>query len=624
VWAWGSNTSGQLGIGNTTNQLTPVQVTGLTGVRTVAGGNLFSLALKSDGSVWAWGDNHIDELGIGNTTNQLTPVQVSGLTGVTAISAQGNGNHGLALKSDGSLWGWGSNVFGQLGDGNNNPGATPIQITGLAAPVVGMSAGGSHSLALEALSSTPTPTATVTNTGTATATPTNTATATSTNTATASSTTVPASPVASTDATGQVETFSTSGSIVTTGAFFQSLGTNGRTCATCHIQSEGWSITPAQVQSVMTASQGLDPLFAAVDGTNSPNADLSTFAARQAASTMLLRKGDFRIGIGMPATTEFTLTTINDPYGYASQTELSLFRRPVPSTDLQFQSSLMWDGRETVQSMFASNTSAQNLAALTFDLTHQATDATTGHAQASATPTDAQLADMVNFELALSTAQITDNSASDLSALGATGGSVALSTQPFAIGVNDDASPGFNQNAMTLFSSWSTLTGTDSVSLARESIARGENIFNTRAFNITGVNGLNDVLNQTTISGTCSTCHDTPNVGNHSLDQEFNTGISQSTTIGKNPDFPQYTFTNSTTGETITVTDPGQALITGKWADIGKFKVPTLRGLASRAPYFHDGAGTTINDVLHSYDARFTIGFTPQERSDLANFLNAL
>jgi hypothetical protein len=285
----------------------------------------------------------------------------------------------------------------------------------------------------------------------------------------------------------------------------------------------------------------------------------------------------------------------------------------------------MWDGRETVQQLLASNTSAQNQAALNFDLAHQSVDATTGHAQASVTPTTAQQQDMVNFELALFTAQGTDNSATQLNALSATGGSQALSSQSFAIGVNDFASPGFNQNAMTLFAPWANLTGTDSVTLARQSIARGETIFDSRTFTITGVNGLNDVLNQPTIVGTCTTCHNTPNVGNHSLDGEFNTGIAQLTTSsGTGPHFPAYTFTNTTTGQTIALDDPGLGLITGKWADLGKFKVPSLRGLAARAPYFHDGTGTTQFDVIQSYNKRFNIGFTVQEQTDLANFLNAL
>jgi hypothetical protein len=90
------------------------------------------------------------------------------------------------------------------------------------------------------------------------------------------------------------------------------------------------------------------------------------------------------------------------------------------------------------------------------------------------------------------TAQGTDIAASQLNAAGVTGGSQALASQPFAIGVNDFALPGFNPVAMTLFASWANLTGTDSVSLQRESIARGEAVFNSRTFVMTGVGGLND------------------------------------------------------------------------------------------------------------------------------------
>jgi hypothetical protein len=582
VWAWGSNVDGQLGDGTTTQRTSPVQVSGLTNAKAVTAGLLHSLALISDGTVWTWGDNTSSELGNGSSGgSSTTPTQVSAVTGVTAISSQANARHSLALKSDATVWAWGSNSAGQLGDGTKTNRSTPVQVSGLT-PVASISVGGLHSLALEAIN-----------------------------------------PQVTADASGQLENFDSAGSINTTGAFFQSLGTNGRACVTCHIQSQGWSITPAFASFVFSTTQGLNPLFTLNDGTDSPNADVSTTQARQTASHMLLTKGDFRIGIGMPANAEFSLTAINDPYSFATAQQLSLFRRPLPATNLGFLSSVMWDGRETVEQLLTTNTSAQNLANLTFDLAHQGVDATTGHAQASVTPTTAQQTDMVSFELGLSTAQGTDNVAGSLTALGATGGSQALSTQPFAFGENDLASGVFSSTVFTVFAPWGSLTGTDAVSLQRESIARGENIFNTRQFTMTGVNGLNDVLNQPTIVGTCSTCHNTFNVGSRSLDGEFNTAVAQET-VGVNLDLPTYTFTNNATGETITVTDPGEGLITGKWADIGKFKVPTLRGLASRAPYFHDGVGTTFIDVIHSYDARFSIGFTQQDETDLANFLAAL
>ncbi len=140
LWAWGSNSSGQLGDGTTTARTTPTPI--LTGVATLAAGSYHTLALKTDGSLWAWGYNYYGQLGDGTTTNRSTPTQV--LTGVAAIAA--GGDHTLALKTDGSLWAWGANGYGQLGDGTTTNRSTPKQVlTGVAA----IAAGGDHTLALK-------------------------------------------------------------------------------------------------------------------------------------------------------------------------------------------------------------------------------------------------------------------------------------------------------------------------------------------------------------------------------------------------------------------------------------------------------------------------------------------
>jgi alpha-tubulin suppressor-like RCC1 family protein len=160
LWAWGSNSSGELGDGTTTAETTPAQVHGpngtgfLTGVKAVAGGRAYALALMVDGTVMAWGANGVGQLGDGTTTQRLTPAPVSGLSGVIAVVA--GYEHSLALKSDGTLWAWGWNAGGQLGDGTtggpDNTESTPVQVhgpndTGLLTGVVAVAAGELHSLA---------------------------------------------------------------------------------------------------------------------------------------------------------------------------------------------------------------------------------------------------------------------------------------------------------------------------------------------------------------------------------------------------------------------------------------------------------------------------------------------
>jgi alpha-tubulin suppressor-like RCC1 family protein len=161
VWAWGYNGDGELGNNSTTGSGWPVQVAGaggtgfLTGVVAIAGGYYHSLALKSDGTVWAWGRNSFGELGNGTiTSNNSTPVQVSNLTGVVAIA--GGQYHSLALKSDGTVWAWGWDFAGQLGDNSSSGGRsdTPVQVVGPndSGDLIGIMAiagGQNHSLALK-------------------------------------------------------------------------------------------------------------------------------------------------------------------------------------------------------------------------------------------------------------------------------------------------------------------------------------------------------------------------------------------------------------------------------------------------------------------------------------------
>ena len=158
--------------------------------------------------------------------------------------------------------------------------------------------------------------------------------------------------------------------------------------------------------------------------------------------------------------------------------------------------------------------------------------------------------------------------------------------------------------------------------MARRAIARGEALFNSKPIVIRNVKGLNDDLHVAEIMGTCTTCHNTPNAGNHSVPLPLDIGLADA--IRRTPDMPLYTLRHKVTGATVQSTDPGRALVTGKWNDIGRFKGPTLRALAPRAPYFHNGFAKDLDDVVRFYDDRFGIGFTDQERDDLVAFLKAL
>ena len=411
--------------------------------------------------------------------------------------------------------------------------------------------------------------------------------------------------------------------------FFQPLGTNSRSCATCHRPASGFGLSLRDVQRLFAATLGADPLFATFDGADCP----SKRGAPTEIHSLLLARGVIRIPLpwpprdaaGAPVEPEFvlTITPADDPtgcntgpdHGPAAGT-VSVYRRPPSAAQMNFktlradgqglplQGSLMWDGRQPT-------------------LEAQAIEASQSHLQAAHSPDEAVLARLVALQTGTFTAQLADLAAGPLDAQGAMGGPANLKAQiPLPAG----------GTTFTEFTAWAGRAG------RQGSIARGEALFNGREFAVRDVDGFNERpgVGNPAQGVTCSTCHNIGASGaDFFADPQRNIGIGGTGVRSGGPlpaaDLPRFTLTcrkGSRPGflglGPIVTNDPGRALITGKCADIGRFTVPQLRALAAREPYFHDGSAHSLDEVVEFYERRFALGLTAGARQDLINFLAAL
>jgi cytochrome c peroxidase len=518
------------------------------------------------------------------------------------------------------------------------------------------------------------------------------------------------------DPQGSIGTYFPGGPVTTAGnPFFDTaLTTNGRSCFTCHIPQGGWTISPPQINTTYIQTAGKSPLFQPIDSANCPDTPGATAAAGSkflAARSLLFNRGDFRIAVngpnpigladnpatyttfdgdGLPgfftnsmAVPEWVLTVKKDPTGcendptYGLPNNLvSVYRRTMPSSNVAFLDpggrgpsafNIMWDAREP-------------------SLESQFTDATEFHGQVSASstnpfpPSSSQQTEGANFQFGTFAGQVLDAVAGDLTGAdgsGALGGpqnlynlrtNPALFTlPPFGGGCFDTSTegavPGLCSGilnfagAFGLYETFADATSkVQGQAARRQSIARGEVIFDTRSFVINDVAGLNDAVgigNGTDkISGTCSTCHNNSGLGNDSFLDPKREGIMDNSNNTNNAlppssDFPLFAFycpsgsipffsnqvTSSncqdlpgspTTCDEFDTTDPGLGLADGECEDLGKIKVPVLRNLAARAPYFHGGNVATLTALVNFYNTRFSIGLSSQDKTDLVNFLNTL
>src|SRR5262245_23033083 len=133
---------------------------------------------------------------------------------------------------------------------------------------------------------------------------------------------------------GILQTFSATGDIDLTGPFFQSLGTNGRACSSCHQPDQDWTISAQGVQQRFNTTKGMDPIFSTNDGSNCDhNVDGSNLDGRKQAFSLLTSRGLIRIALPVPTNAEFVVENVMNPYGCSETNVLSMYRRPLPSTN---------------------------------------------------------------------------------------------------------------------------------------------------------------------------------------------------------------------------------------------------------------------------------------------------
>jgi cytochrome c peroxidase len=376
------------------------------------------------------------------------------------------------------------------------------------------------------------------------------------------------------NAEGISGSFSTDGFVDLDNEFFTPQGINGRHCGTCHAPEDGWSIKPSTVVQLFEETDGLHPIFVNHLDTDRPTSDMSTVEARW-ASTSMLRQGKFTRSVTPPAVRDYQVVAASDPFGVGTTARLWFFRRPLPTADFRSHT-VMWDGANTV------GTSLRD------GLIRQARGNVTGAQQGAPAP-DAVIFAMVDYEMAMSHAQLVHKTAGMLDSDGARGGPEAASEQALVNARFD------------LYDAWQA-----SGSPARQQIWRGQELFN-------GVNPG---------GRSCRGCHNAANNGQNVNGTMFDIGASRPAFA--NPDMAVYTFRRNSDGVLLESTDPGRGIRTGNFADLNRFKTPNLRGLVARAPYFHNGIATTLAEVVDHYEAALGFVFTANEKADLVAFLEAL
>jgi hypothetical protein len=463
------------------------------------------------------------------------------------------------------------------------------------------------------------------------------------------------------NALGAVGVLNTAGAVDTRGhPFFEALGTNGRGCVTCHQPGDGMALAVATVRERWDATEGRDPLFAAIDGRNCPHLP----AGDPAAHSLLLSRGLVRVALPWPPRAadgealpvEFSLEVVRDPTGcnthpvhglVSPDPTVSVYRRPRPVANTKYLTHsnfgvgpfIAKSGLPAMRDPDTGLPTSMNMMAdaRVTTLKSQAASAASSHLELLAGFSEAQLRSLVAFEEQVFAAQAIDAAAGHL-----TGGPPGFGVQNLAAAPAGVLGNNTTRWVFPLGDAWrsSEDAATPAQREARAAIARGHDVFMFRTFYIRDSMHLNSVGLGNPVKRTCSTCHgmhmtgmDVANgwmdIGTTNLPHARETPLNPWTR--DTPQLPLFKITCNADvaphpflGSVIYTQDPGRALISGKCNDVGAIVMQQFRALAARAPYFSNGSAATLRELVDFYDRRYSIGYSEQEKSDLVAFLAAL
>jgi hypothetical protein len=426
--------------------------------------------------------------------------------------------------------------------------------------------------------------------------------------------------------------------------FFTALGTNGRACVTCHQPAYGMSFTAEAARALWRSSNGKDPLFAAIDGSNCPDQPQEL----EKSHSLLLNRGLIRVPLAVPKNAEYSIEVVSDPakcntsptYGLKSATPMvSVYRRPRIAANLKYVTNagpaivLKLGGLADKDPATGRPVGMNFMAdAREATLTTQARSASMGHVQASAV-TDDQLQRIVDFESQVYVAQIFDRNAGNLAESGnpaSLGPKAMADHKPGGLGDND------YDPVFALFDPWKK-TGTTPQEQFRASVARGSDIFMFRQFWLRDATHINSIGLGNPLKRTCATCHNAQMTGQDLSAGWVDLGTTNYPRWTEPPlysdaqELPVFKVTCKASapphpylGRVIYTTDPGRALISGRCVDIGSIVMQQFRGLSARAPYFSNGSAKNLRELVDYYDRRFEMRLSETDKQDLINFLGVL